>query len=78
MTTGLLAGLSLGAAAVAVSEKAASMLRPGDKLAVWTEVGQSAVLIGIATAAGSAAVSVDRSEYDGLRVMEALFGGVLH
>ena len=78
MTTGLVTGMPLQKAAVVVAAKAASQLRPGDGLAFWTETGSSSVLVGVATPELSYAVAIDRSEYDGLKLMEILFGRVLH
>ena len=73
MTTGLVAGLSLQKAADVVAEKAASLLSPGQLYAIWTEVGASVVLVGIATPVAAFAMAIDRSEYDGLKLMEMLW-----
>lgn len=77
MTTGLVAGMGLARAAEVVAEKAASLLSPGRRRAVWTEVGSLTVLVGIATPDATCAVAINRPEYDGLKLMEILDGCVL-
>ena len=74
MTTGLVAGLSLQRAAEVVAAKAAEQLQPGQSYAVWTEVGASTVLVGIATPEAAGTIAINRSEYDGLKLMEILNG----
>lgn len=75
---GLVEGLSLQKAADVVAAKAASQLRPGDRLSLWTETGASTVLVGVATPQWSCALAINRSEYNGLKLMEILDGGLLH
>lgn len=77
MSTGLVRGLSLQAAALVVSEKAAE-LRTGSGVGLWTEVGANVVLVGLATESGSCAIAVDRAEYDGLKLLEMIDLGSVH
>ncbi len=74
MTSPVTQGLGMKAAAAAVAEKAAEELArsPGAKAGIWTEVGSSVVLVGYATPGACGAIAIDRSEYDGLAVMEIL------
>lgn len=78
MATKLVEGLSAQAAAEAVAAAAARELEPGKRLGVWTEVGSKTVLVGIAVPGGMATITIDRAEYDGLKLLGIIDGSAVH
>lgn len=70
MTTGLVEGLKLSEAAEAVAQRAASLLQPGQRLALHTERGRNSVMIGVAVPGACCAVLVDNADYNGLKLAE--------
>lgn len=68
-------GMSLEEACDAIRAEAEKLLavKPGTRLGLWTEVGRKSVLVGVALAGGASCVlSIDRAEYDGMRLLEAV------
>ena len=69
MTTSLITGMKYPEAVDAIGAAAAAALRPSDRIALWTEVGEQKVLVGIAQPGkASFVMEVDRAEYSGLQL----------
>ena len=67
-------GMSLEEACEAIRAEAEKMLAgSGARLGLWTEVGRKSVLVGVALAGkASCVLSIDRAEYDGMKLLEAI------
>jgi hypothetical protein len=71
----IIRGLSLDAASRVVAAKAAEQLQlnPGAEVGVWTEQGNSSVLVGIARRGKATSTTlIPKAEYDGLKLLELL------
>lgn len=76
--TRLIKGLSLEKASRLVADKAAAQLAldPNAEVGIWTETGNTSVLVGIARRGkATSTMLVPRNEYDGLKLLAMLGAG---
>ncbi len=64
---------ALAEAVAAACDKAAKAAPLGG-IGVWTEVGRQKVLVAVCVGGAVGAVLVDRSEYDGIKLLEVIDG----
>lgn len=61
-----------------VTRKALELAAQSGNVGIYTEVGQSSVMVGLATKSGVCAVAIDRAEYDGMKILEMIERGMFH